>query len=387
MSSALNFTFELVIPPNGTWGAEVEPGIWNGLPGLFQQKIINISVAALTKTPQRMTVMDFANIPLEYSYVVAMYRKPEMITNTLYLYLRTFKTIVWSTLLGTFIIISLVISTIYYAFESRNHENRRRTKYDIKTYGIKLEDFKHMTEMIFNIFSSFFKQTVFLKQKFMHEKVIWESWWIFSFIFTSYWSAILISFIATPVYPTVFTNIWELESQDLYKIGVLRDTSWETTIKESYPNIWKRINNFYKTDPSVLSGLYDEHVNKVETDDYVTILSSTSADRILRKNCKVTVATKFHFGSNLFAIGMQKNSAYREVLDLFSLHIQEFGLLEHLSKVYQDTDVDNSCDQSENTPIVLKLYHFYWWLYLFTLFIFLSICLFLCEKLFYSFIL
>ena len=73
-----------------------------------------------------------------------------------------------------------------------------------------------------------------------------------------------------------------------------------------------------------------------------------------------------------FAGGMQKNSAYIDIIDKFSLEAKEFGLMAYWKRFNKNKSVDETCAKDENEPMVLKLEDFQWWFYLFSML--LTIC-------------
>ncbi|XP_071523502.1 glutamate receptor ionotropic, delta-1-like [Panulirus ornatus] len=61
MAAHLNFTYELVEPPDGQWGVVDDHGNWTGVVGMIQQERADLSFC-LTITSPRLPVMDFSRI-------------------------------------------------------------------------------------------------------------------------------------------------------------------------------------------------------------------------------------------------------------------------------------------------------------------------------------
>ncbi len=61
VAATLNFTYTLVEPEDGQWGAQSEGGNWTGLVGMLQTRTADLTVAPLSITNLRSQVMDFAD--------------------------------------------------------------------------------------------------------------------------------------------------------------------------------------------------------------------------------------------------------------------------------------------------------------------------------------
>ena len=369
MSHFLNFTFDLIIPANEAWGSEVEPGVWNGIVGLLQNRSVHLAVAALTITQDRMQVMDFSNIALQNTYVVAIYRKPLPIKNALLIYFKPFERIIWISLIGVFVIFCLILSG---GITLAMGGNVPKTKFFLKVLNTNSP----------NIFASFLKQSVKdkLENSSISQRLLLGSWWLFSFMIVALWAGSIISFIAIPIYPSIFTNTEELVAQDMYKIGTRPFTSISTLVKNSYPDIWKKIIQNNKSDPSVLSDSSEVRQAKVSNENFVLIDEYPTFEHYVAADCHVTAAKHMSLGFVSFAVGMQKNSAYIDIIDKFSLQAKEFGLMEYWKRFNKNKSVDETCAKDENEPMVLKLEDFQWWFYLFSMLLSIAILVFIGEN-------
>ena len=56
----MNFTYTLIKPPDGQWGAIQSDGSWNGMINLLANQDIDIGATEFTVTQERSTVMTFA---------------------------------------------------------------------------------------------------------------------------------------------------------------------------------------------------------------------------------------------------------------------------------------------------------------------------------------
>jgi hypothetical protein len=61
LQEIINFTYTLIKPPDGTWGAIQHDGTWNGMVNLIANQDIDIGATDFTVTQERSAVMTFAS--------------------------------------------------------------------------------------------------------------------------------------------------------------------------------------------------------------------------------------------------------------------------------------------------------------------------------------
>ena len=59
LSSLLNFTYTLYVPPDGQYGGRFENGSWNGMIGEVVNGRADLALGALVFTEERYDVLDF----------------------------------------------------------------------------------------------------------------------------------------------------------------------------------------------------------------------------------------------------------------------------------------------------------------------------------------
>lgn len=76
LANRLNFTYNLVEPPDLTFGIDInDSGHWNGLIGLLQRREVDVVGGALTITHTREEIVDFTH-PYWEEPTVLVIRKP-----------------------------------------------------------------------------------------------------------------------------------------------------------------------------------------------------------------------------------------------------------------------------------------------------------------------
>ena len=222
----LNFSYDIIIPNDGTWGGKLR-GKWHGIPALLLNKSADISIAPLTFLYERAQVMDFADVPIQYSSDVVLHRKLTPIRNTLSLYAKPFKSEIWIGILAIMIvhtfIILLVSQIINHGQNTRSDRISSQcvaTKY--KSYGVTIQ----------SILSSFLGQGIIVEMKYSSQAILWASWWLFSLIMVSVWAGVITSFLTVKVYPWFPSTLEELAHDSTYRIGVI-DASAESSMLKS----------------------------------------------------------------------------------------------------------------------------------------------------------
>lgn len=348
----MNCTFDVTLPPDGLWGSKGPNNSWTGIVGMLQRRQADFAVAILSHLYERTQAMDFADIPLAHEFATGVYKKPKPITNTLALYAKPFSIEVWLLLCGS----TLIYGVIIWLFT-------RLLQSDGKVGGL---------FVIWNLFKSFFGQASAQEvSKFSQAvSILWLSWFLFAFLITSLWTCSIISFLTTTVYPETFTNLEELILQDTYKIGILGKSSYETTISNpdhaSYKKLWNKVKSLEKSDKHVLSSDNLVHLNTVISENYVYITNSATVRLMMAQHCQLT-SMPDRLILTQFAIGMQKNSAYKELVNDFSLKLAEFGIIDHLLAQFFDkgsssakpaTDAEgNQCENSNINQVQISFYH------------------------------
>ena len=356
----LNFSYDIIIPNDGTWGGKLR-GKWYGIPALLLNKSADISIAPLTFLYERAQVMDFADVPIQYSSDVVLHRKLTPIRNTLSLYAKPFKSEVWIGILTIMIIhtfiILLVSQIINHGQDTRRDGiSRECATTNCRSYSVTLQ----------SILSSFLNQGVIVEIKYSSQAILWASWWLFSWIMVSVWAGVLISFLTVTVYPWFPSTLEELAYDSTHKIGVTGASAAPSMLKSSkkpeLAQIWQKIKKDYKEDPTILSTKVDVHINNILSKDYLFITDADTVDILKTKKCNIDSNDALVINVVYFSIGMQKNSAYKSLFSHFSMLIMEFGIMDVWLKSIKENRNDTVCtDPDDNVSHRLELHHFMGW--------------------------
>ena len=356
----LNFSYDIIIPNDGTWGAILR-GKWYGIPALLLNKSADISIAPLTYLYERAQVMDFADVPIQYSSDVVLHRKLTPIKNTLSLYAKPFKSEVWIGILAVMIIHTFIVLLV-----SQIINHGQNTRGDGMSRECATTNCRSYTATLQSILSSFLNQGIKVEMKYSSQAILWASWWLFSWIMVSIWAGVLISFLTVKVYPWFPSTLEELAYDSTHKIGVTGATSSSSVLRSSkkpeLAQIWQKIKKGYKEDRTILSTKLDVHVNNILSKGYLFIAEADTINILNTEKCKIDSNDAIVINTVYFSIGMQKNSAYKPLFSHFSMLIMEFGLMDVWLKSSRENLNHTVCtDPEENVSQRLELHHFIGW--------------------------
>ena len=106
----MNFTYTLIQPPDGQWGAIQPDGTWNGMVNLLANQEIDIAATLFAVTEERSTVMTFTNTISE-SYHSLFIKNPAETFN-LMAYIEPMHSLTW---IGLFVLLATVPPLLYLA--------------------------------------------------------------------------------------------------------------------------------------------------------------------------------------------------------------------------------------------------------------------------------
>ncbi|XP_037792822.1 glutamate receptor 1-like [Penaeus monodon] len=87
------FSYELVKPPDGLWGAKQADGSWSGMMGMVHREEVEFAVGPFTITPERETVCDFS-WPVHSDNLALIMVRPGL-QNDVSGFLKPFSWVVW----------------------------------------------------------------------------------------------------------------------------------------------------------------------------------------------------------------------------------------------------------------------------------------------------
>lgn len=354
VTTFLNCTPTIVVPPNNLWGGQWENGSWNGLVGQLERHETDFAVATLTVTFDRMTVMDFADIPLEYSDSVGLYKQKEAESFGMATITKPFSTDVWIAVLVLIMTYPIIITGVS-LFEPNLREsaisevtpqlsNRR-------LHGVSIQvQLSSYASQLSKVITSFLMQPIFVEKiKRPPNRFLWSAWFVFALILVYVWSANLISYLSVSMTVVPFRTHSELLESD-YTYSTIPHTSTDQffvhSISEVHRKIYKKMESWRNSHPQMNSTFADDHNKLVEGGGHVNIQEGWEDAMRTRSDCSLRRMPEVLFSAR-YAIGLPHNSAYKPLINNVSLFLLEAGILEHLKETFYA--VYEPCDLSTVT--------------------------------------
>ena len=347
-SRYLNMSYSIVLPQDGAWGHITENGTWSGLVGQLANREVDFVITPLTVSFIRSQVIDYADHHLETTYITGYYRKQNYTISALRLLLSPFQADLWATLLISLSVYSFIIGIV------------QETRFCI----LKNEDHIRIKTLFYGVIGKFYRcactfvgQNVSLERtKSIPLRVMWSCWLLFGIIMLCSWSANIMSHLTIPKHHTPMKNFYDLIAQDSYKYGTTEDaiTGLYLSTSTLYPiaDIWKNMKRFDEYDDDILSSGYGSMSEKVKSDNFVYFIDSTHIQYEMSMDCNLCQLSENLLTTN-YAVGLQQNSAYKDLMNKASLWIVETGIMD---KIFEKWQSKQTC-KADKMQTTLTLQH------------------------------
>ncbi|XP_050405931.1 glutamate receptor ionotropic, kainate 3 [Patella vulgata] len=316
LSTSLNFSFQLIEPPDQEWGI-MKDGRWTGLIGQLARSEVDLVVAAITVSNARETVMDFS-FPYFYDSTGIFLRKPDAGLQKWYTLLAPFTWQVLLCICGVLVFTSVFLYLIerlnpYY---ERKNQMRKRFQLDSALWYLLGALLAHGGVQVPPTLAS---------------RVIIGCWWLFCIVSTATYSGNLIAFLTVTKDKLPFETLEGMLQQDTYKWGIMGGSVAETLFQNSsidtYQHIWRKLLEFYRYDPDVLDPSQTSHLQKVLQGDYAVITDRSVLAAWSKYACNISLLPEKFF-PNHYALGLPNNSPYLDMFTSQMIQIYESGLLQ-----------------------------------------------------------
>nr|QHN69186.1 ionotropic receptor 4 [Sirex nitobei]QHN69198.1 ionotropic receptor 17 [Sirex nitobei] len=377
LSEDMNFDYELVIPPDGTFGIKLPNEKWTGLVGDLVRGETDIVVAALTMTSEREEIIDFVAPYFEQAGISIVIRKPVRKTS-LFKFMTVLRVEVWLSIVGALTLTGIMIWVLdkYSPYSARN--NKRLYPYPCREFTLK--------ESFWFALTSFTPQGGGEAPKALSSRTLVAAYWLFVVLMLATFTANLAAFLTvermqSPVqsleqlarqsrinYTVVansnihqyFINMKNAEDKlyTVWKEITLNSTSdqieyrvWDYPIKEQYSHILQAIT---QVGPVKTTSEGFEKVISSENAEFAFIHHSSEIKYEVTRNCNLTEVGEV-FAEQPFAIAVQQGSHLQEEISKRILDLQKDRYFEALASKYWNQSLKGMCPNSDdNEGITLE---------------------------------
>ncbi|KAK4317817.1 hypothetical protein Pmani_011141 [Petrolisthes manimaculis] len=198
IAHTLNFTYEVVEPPDEEWGVRDEEGQWTGIVGSLAREEGDFSMV-LTPTPDRLTVMDHSRIYGEGAFVIVSL-KPQAPTQQ-WAVIRALSGLLWGAVVATLVVWSVILWLLLkgWAYFSGAQSS---------------EKWQNLSSSLFFGFGAFMQNIPFQPPSNLSTQMSVGWWWVFCIIITTAYRASLISQLTVPGKTRPINTYEDLLAQD-----------------------------------------------------------------------------------------------------------------------------------------------------------------------------
>ncbi|XP_046339074.2 glutamate receptor ionotropic, kainate 2-like [Haliotis rufescens] len=330
MVDAVNFTYTIEEVEDGEWGALVN-GSWTGLVRQLKDRVIDIALADIGIHASRDAVMDFIYPAYKTEDIDILYR----LHNETDLSLKDLTTPLQPIVLVTIAVCLGVVTVLYVVVEYA--DILLETRWRPRQLPVLL------WKAVWYMLGSILSQGGSLRARSCSGRMLVSSWWLFCLVFAAMYNANLTVSFCVQRTVTPFSSLEEMLRTSDYTWGMfngsintlLFGTSRNPLFKETY----KRMMEFTKTDPGVLSKDLDSQLHRVINSKYAFISSRNTLKVMVERAPKGVVLTTV--GETIHpsgvALGVPTDSPLLPELEWVMRNIQETGIMQHWDSQYWNT--------------------------------------------------
>ncbi|CAF2405670.1 unnamed protein product [Rotaria sp. Silwood2] len=212
----------------------------------------------------------------------------------------------------------------------------------IKIKEQKDEDFKKNDVHLFGIsnalffsFASFMRQSINLVPKSLSGRVAATSWWYFSLIFISSYTANLVAFLTVEKLVPPIASVEELAKQEDIKYGSVRNGTTAAFFEKANVSIFQHMwAVMQRSSSEVLVGTNDEGVAKVRKSKgkYAFFIESTKNEYVNERWPCDTMKVGSELDSKGYGIATRLGSDLSEAINMIVTNLRESGFLDNLKQ-------------------------------------------------------
>ncbi|KAL1440474.1 hypothetical protein MTO96_009407 [Rhipicephalus appendiculatus] len=377
ISRHLGFRYRIKLVRDGAHGTRDAQGRWNGMVRELIDREADLAVGDITITSSREEAVDFT-LPFMTLGVSILFRKNQE-EHSLFFFLSPLSVDVWLCVAAAHVVISLLLCCVtrvqsfrwrgcrdsktryccecpqrpaHFSQECVGEKMRGCAELDVikvKTCGNSLiihhDDRKSSggesldsTDIVKNrltllnslwfTISSIMQQGCEPLPRSTSTCIISATWWLFSFVLVSSYTANLASFLTRERLKSPIESVEDLAKQTEIRYGCVRSGSTQAFFQESKHETYERMWHAMRDDlvPSNAKG-----VARVQSGGYAFLMESTSIEYVVQRQCQLTQIGGL-LDSKGYGIALPPGSPYRSFFSSAILRLQENGTLHVLKE-------------------------------------------------------
>uniref|UniRef100_A0A131YWC8 Glutamate receptor, ionotropic kainate 2 n=1 Tax=Rhipicephalus appendiculatus TaxID=34631 RepID=A0A131YWC8_RHIAP len=377
ISRHLGFRYRIKLVRDGAHGTRDAQGRWNGMVRELIDREADLAVGDITITSSREEAVDFT-LPFMTLGVSILFRKNQE-EHSLFFFLSPLSVDVWLCVAAAHVVISLLLCCVtrvqsfrwrgcrdskaryccecpqrpaHFSQECIGEKMRGCAELDVikvKTCGNSLiihhderkssgGESLDSTDIVKNrltllnslwfTISSIMQQGCEPLPRSTSTCIISATWWLFSFVLVSSYTANLASFLTRERLKSPIESVEDLAKQTEIRYGCVRSGSTQAFFQESKHETYERMWHAMRDDlvPSNAKG-----VARVQSGGYAFLMESTSIEYVVQRQCQLTQIGGL-LDSKGYGIALPPGSPYRSFFSSAILRLQENGTLHVLKE-------------------------------------------------------
>ncbi|XP_067670124.1 glutamate receptor-like [Haliotis asinina] len=343
-----NFTYNLDLVKDNTWGRQRQDGTWTGMIGEVINHDADIAAAPLVILPSRSRVIRYTQ-PYLSSGIRILYTKPSdwLVTHSFFLLLQPFSLWMWVILAVILAVITALFTVIV-----------RYSPYEKWSFILGTEDEEPLGERslssaLFHTLSTLMWQRSRCLPRSSSGRILTSVWWLFSILvlvsFTSSLTALFLSHESS-IYSVPFTSFEELVQQQDVSFGCVKNghiASYLQTSQEPLAKrLWEQINkddaNLFQTTASGIAKV------RKSRGDYALLMEGIAAEYTSGSQPCDLITLGQPLNDKGYAFACNLNSDICNILDNKLLELKEEDVLLRIKEKW----TNKGCDATKGRELV-----------------------------------
>ncbi|KAK7498613.1 hypothetical protein BaRGS_00010273 [Batillaria attramentaria] len=311
LAEELKFTYQLVAPGDGLFGAPEPDGSWNGMVGMVKRGEADMAIGPFTITSIRETVVDFTVPYMEDGGGILTLRKdpnPDLMRM-----FAPFTTTIWLATGGMVLLFGLVLFFI-----------NRFSPYSRQARGGG-EASWNVAVSVWIIFSSFMEQGAVKQPRSTSARMVLGCWWVFTVLILSIYTATLAAMLTVTLEPDVIDSIDEVLASDVTPL-TLTGTNWDTLFATADTGVYKQIGQRMEAGPDIRD--ISDAMSHVLKGGAAFLYDISQLDYLYKQDCQNLHLAKKVFNANGLGFVLPENAPYKQAFNNIILKLQEGGFVE-----------------------------------------------------------
>ncbi|CAF1410580.1 unnamed protein product [Adineta steineri] len=341
LSERLNFSYQIEVVKDATFGKKNEQGEWNGIIGELVNRRADLGLAGLTITFQREQAIDFTK-PFLTLGINILFKKAQRVKPKLFGFFQPLSIDVWLYMIAAYFAVSFALYLVarLSPYEWRNPHPCKRSHDELEN---QFTFFNSLWFLIGNIM----QQGTDLNPTAISTRMLSCLWAFFTLILVSSYTANLAAFLTVQRMQTPIENAEDLAGQTKIAYGVQRGGSTENFFRESKIPTHERMWNYMSINQAtVCTNSSTQGINKVLEGNYAFLMESTTSEYNIMRNCDLTSIGGL-LDSKGYGFGVPQNSPYRDILSDTILKLQDEGVIQKYYNKWWKEAANLKCDQED----------------------------------------